>query len=336
MATSTSVRNLPQWAKSCVKIAIGMALFCLWLPGCRRAGAPLRVGGNVWTGYEPMYLARSLGYYGERSIRLIDFPSAAEVIRAYQNGLIDVAAVTADESLIVCESQENQRIVLVCDFSNGADVLLARPEFQSMQDLQGKRVGVEGTVLGAYVLARALECNGLSGSDVASVQVPLIEHEDAFKTGKVDAVVTFEPHRSTLLAAGARDLFNSSQIPGEIVDVLLTRNDLTTAQNRNVATLVNGWFRALQYLREHPADAAARIAEREQLTPEQFLESIKAVKFPGREENLKMLAASAEGPAGKLREVLTKLTALMIRHGLSSKPIRQPTLDGSFVRAAKP
>lgn len=304
----------------------------LCLSGCGQAEKPLQVGANVWPGYEPMFLARSLGYYQGHPIQLIEFSSAAEVVRAYRNGLIDVAAVTADEALIAAAGQGNHRIILVCDFSNGADVLLAKPEFKSIQELKGRRIGVEATALGAYMLARALKHGGLSAADVQVIQVPLLDHESAFKSGKVDAVVTFEPHRSNLLTAGAHSLFDSSQIPGEIVDVLLTREKLTDSQNRNLAALVSGWFRAIAYMRDNPSDAAQRIAPREGVAPQQFLDSVQLIKLPDRETNLRLLGSSQDN----LSSALGQLSKLMIENQVGPKKTTLPMLDDDFIQKVTP
>ena len=98
--------------------------------------------------------------------------------------------------------------------------MLARPELKELKDIKGRRVGVESGALGAYVLARALQIAGLNRTDISVVSIPVPEQEQAFQGRRVDAVVTMEPNRTRLLAQGARQLFDSSQIPGEIVDVL--------------------------------------------------------------------------------------------------------------------
>ena len=120
---------------------------------CAVEPQPLRIGNNLWPGYELSHLAHALGYDNGANVRLIDFSSAAEVVRAYRDGLLDVAAVTADEALQAGAGGGANRIVLVCDTSDGADVIMATSGIASMQDLRGKRVGVETTVLGAFVLA---------------------------------------------------------------------------------------------------------------------------------------------------------------------------------------
>ncbi len=309
------------------------AALSLAVSGCGRQEDRLRVGANVWPGYEPMFLARSLGYYDGHPIQLVGFSSAAEVIRAYRNGLIEVAALTADEVLLVAETQPlEHRIVLVCDASRGADVLLAKPEFETVAQLKGRRVGVETTALGAYMLARALERGGLAANDVTTVAVPLLKHVAAYKAGDVDAVVTFEPNRSRLLAEGARNLFDSSQIPGEIVDVMLTRRKLSESQNRTLGVFVSGWFRALDYLRENPKDAAARIAVRESVTPQQFLESLQGLDLTDRAANQRLLGSRP----GNLGETLGHLSDVMLNQKILSRAMAQPVLDDRFIQATAP
>jgi NitT/TauT family transport system substrate-binding protein len=73
-------------------------------------------------------------------------------------------------------------------------------------------------------------------------------------------------------------LFDSRQIPGEILDVVAMRESVVT---KSVAAdaLINGWFRALDYLQKHPDDVARRVAPHEGVTPEQFLKSLKVFTF---------------------------------------------------------
>ncbi len=103
-------------------------------------------------------------------------------------------------------------------------------------------------------------------------------HVDAYLQGRVDALVTFEPMRSILLDRGARVLFDSTQIPGEIVDVLAVREDFLERHPERVTELVAGWSRAVAYAKTAPMKAAQLMAPRENLTPEAFLKA-SGVRF---------------------------------------------------------
>lgn len=289
------------------------------LVSCLQSPAPpLRVGTNVWPGYEPLYLARDLGYYQEHpSIQIVNYPSATEAIRAYRNRDLEVVALTLDEALTLAETEPQLRVFLVADISQGADVILAKPSLQSLRDLKGKRVGVESTALGAYLLSRALEKAGMRLQDVRVIPLGASEHAAAYKQGQVDAVVTFEPTRSILLAAGARLLFDSTQIPGEIVDVLVTQQSILDNQQPMMKTLGRAWFRSLDYLTQNPQEAARRIAPRQGVTPDQFLAALKLLKIPNLAENQAILSQTDPTLANGAQQ----LSQIMVDQKLLKQPI---------------
>ena len=326
-------RPLRAWTRVPVYLAGCLAIAASVLgAACAPQPQPLRIGNNLWPGYELTHLARALGYDNGANVRLVDFSSASEVVRAYRDGLLDVAAVTADEALLAGVGGGGQRIVLVCDTSNGADVIMAGRDITSVQDLRGKRVGVETTVLGAFVLARALELNGMTPSDVAVVPVSLPEHAGAFLAQRVDAVVTFEPNRSRLLALGAHVVFDSSSLPGEIADVLLTRATLTPSQEASLQQVIRGWFRARTFMLNNPEQAAVHIAPRLGLPVPAFLDSLALLQIPDRSDNLRMLG----GQAPIMQNTLESLAAQMRALRLIGADVTLPQLDPTFVEKAEP
>lgn len=302
--------------------------------GCsREPETPLRIGSNVWPGYEPLYLARELGYYPQGSVRLIEYSSSSESIRAFRNGAIDEAALTLDEVLLLAETTPDLSVVLVLDISNGADVIMAQPALSSLRDLKKKRVGLETTALGAYLLTRALQTVDMTPSDVRTVSLEVSEHERAFKEGRVDAVVTFEPVRTKLLAAGARQLFDSSRIPGEIVDVLVVRRTFSAQHRAQISQLVRGWFKALAFTRKEPGRAVSLMAPRERLTADDFQKALLGLHLPDSEENRLMLT----GPAPTLIPPAQQLGRVMLANRLIERPPELKGLfDGSYVKDAKP
>jgi NitT/TauT family transport system substrate-binding protein len=246
---------------------------------------PLRIGTNVWPGYEPLYLARDLNYYGDMPIKFLESTFIAEHSRMFLNGNLEMLSTTLDSAFELAASEPQTRIFALLDISDGADAVLAQPQIQTLAELKGKRIGVQNATLGKLVLTRALEKAGLSEQAVQIVSLDVPEQEAAFKTKRVDAVVTFEPVRSKLLAAKAKRLFDSSQMPGEIVDVLIGRADLIKSHPQQLRSLLQGWYRALDYTQQHPQDAAQRMAVREKITPAQFTEASKGLRFVSFQEN---------------------------------------------------
>lgn len=299
-------------------LAIAMAVL-LVLPGCsREPESPLRIGTNVWIGSEPLYLARDLGHLPAKSVQLLEYPSASEVLRAFRNQAIDGMVISLDELFGLAAEGMAPRAILVVDVSHGADAIVGRPGTASMTDLRGKRVAVESGALGAFVLSRALALNGMQASDVTVVQMESNEQPGAFEKGQVDAAVTFDPYRAQMLAHGAATLFDSTRIPGEIVDLIAVRQSVLDKHPKTTQTLLAGWFKAINYLQRDPADAARRMGIRQQTTGEQYLAALRGLHIPSRDENLRMLGGSAPElvPTGR------RLMDLMLQARLLPTPLK--------------
>ncbi|HET9045557.1 MAG TPA: ABC transporter substrate-binding protein [Casimicrobiaceae bacterium] len=296
------------------------------LTGCaRESEKALRIGTNVWIGSEPLYLARDLGTLDSAAVQLVEYPSASEVLRAYRNGTIDGMVISLDELLGLAADGFDPRIVLVVDVSNGADVVVGRAGMRSMRDLKGKSVAVESSALGAFVLARALALNGMQPTDVNVVHLESNEQPGAFEKGEVDGAVTFDPYRAQLLRAGAKTLFDSTQIPGEIVDLLAVRASVVERNPKAIQALLTGWFGALDYMAKSPADAAQRMGVRQQTTGAQFLEALKGLHVPTREENLRMLGGESPALAVTGRRLMNlMIDAKLLRGSVAIEKVLAP------------
>ncbi len=288
-------------------LVIGALL--LLLAGCMRAQEPaLRIGTNVWIGSEPLYLARELGRLDPAAVQLVEYPSASEVLRAFRNQSIDGMVISLDELFGLAADGLQPKIILVVDVSNGADVVVGRRGMRTMRDLKGKSVAVESSALGAFVLSRALALNGMQASDVNVVHLESNEQPAAFEKGQVDGAVTFDPYRAQFLRAGAQTVFDSTRIPGEIVDLLAVRATAVERHPKTLQALLAGWFGAIEYMKSLPEDAARRMGIRQQTSGEQFLEAQRGLHVPSREENLRMLG----GATPELSVTGRRLMALMV------------------------
>ncbi len=253
---------------------------------------PLVFGAVTWPGYAPAYVARELGYLKEEQIHLAEFSNTTEVLRSFRNGQLQVAGLTLDEALSLRHSVPDLQIFLMADFSNGADVLMVRRGIRNLSQLRGKRIGVEKTALGAYYLTLILRAANLSGTDLQIVSLPLDEHVRAFDSGLVDAVVTFDPVRSKLLQQGAEMLFDSSKIPGKIVDVLVVRAADAETHKAQLHEFIRAWFRALSVIQQDKARAYPIMARQEQVAPAQIEQTMPGILLLDKQQNLRQFSGN--------------------------------------------
>ncbi len=278
---------------------------------------PIRMGTNVWPGYEPFYLARNTGILDDSVVNLLDFSSSTQVNRSLLNGTIDAAALTLEEVITLQASDVDVVVPMVIDFSFGGDAILARPGIDSMQALDGRVVAVPATSLGALMLARALELNDMPRDSVQVVYADLNEQEALYQTGSIDAVVTYSPVMDRLQALGMQPVFTSREIPGQIVDVLVVRSHIAEEHPEQLRALINGWFDALEYIEAEPMQAAALMEPRMQVPADVALKSLDNLQLVDLSTNLDYLS----GETPQLNDSALSLQQIMIDGGFLEAPV---------------
>jgi NitT/TauT family transport system substrate-binding protein len=313
----------------CGNLTLLLAGLLPGLAACTRAPAtPLRVAAHVWPGYELMFLAQREGWLVAHDVTLVQTVSATASQALLAAGQVDAAALTLDEVLRLRSAGQALTIPLVFDESAGADAVVARPALRTLADLAGQRVGVETTALGAYLLHRVLEKAGLPAAAVTVVPVKDEDHLAAWDQQKLAALLTYEPTIAQLEARGAHRLFDSRQLPGEILDVLAVRSELLVPYTAALTALTTAHFRALRHLRSNPHDAAYRMAERLQLPTSEVLRAFRSLQLPNLEANRQQLAS-----AGSVHATAVKLAAVMTGAGLLPRTM---ALDGLVTTTCLP
>lgn len=296
------------------------ALLALW--GCGQSNTQaLRIGTNLWLGYEPLYLASQREDWPGKDIHLIEYPSASEVLRAFRNHAIDAASLTLDEAILLKHDGIPIKIILVHDFSNGADVIMARPPIANVTELRNKVIAVENGALGYFFLSRALKKNNLGFNDIVVKNYDANLHTLAYTNAQVDAVVTFEPVRSELFNMGANEVFSSKSIPGEIVDVLVVHNDYAQNNPEKLERIIDDWFSTLAYMSENQQEAYAFISGRTKMSITDIEQSYHLIHIPSREENISILSKS-----GIIFETIKLLNQALIEINRISNAINTQSL----------
>lgn len=320
---------LPTARRHWLRRGAALGLAALAGAGCSTAQPPLRIGAHPWLGYELMFLAHAHGLLQPDQLRLVEVPNATASLRALAAGTLDGAGLTLDEVLSARARGLMLRVVAVFDVSHGADVLLGSPGITSLPALRGRRVGVEHSATGALMLDAALRAGGLAAADVRLVSLSFDEHAAALRGGKVDAVVTFDPVRSQLLADGAQLLFSSAQVPGLIVDVLAVRAEAVHGQGTHLRALVAGVLQARNLWQQDSAGSAARMAPRLQLPPAAVVQAFTSVQLPDLAANHRWLG----GPRPELMATAERLQAVMQRAALlppGAQPLAAPHADAAL------
>jgi NitT/TauT family transport system substrate-binding protein len=262
-------------------LVVFISLFVL---SCTKAPPPaLRIGINAWPGYEYITLAEQLGYYKDEGVevRLVPFQTLADGRRAFEKGQFDVMAGTLMEFYTTRDVKDVDPVIfMVTDFSNGGDMLLAHKSIANVAALRGKKIGLEAGSVDVLTAANALASAQLSFKDVTLVSLPQPDNIKALLAGEIDAAQTYPPFATEALASpDIVRLFDTSQTPGAIIDILFTRRTVLTDRAADLAKVARAFERAVQYQKTNYEDAIARMAKREGLSLADFVDALSGLKI---------------------------------------------------------
>src|SRR5712692_7230531 len=193
------------------------------------------VGWSVYVGWNPYhFMARSgiLRKWADKygiNIRVQRFDYAPS-LDAFVAKNIDACAMTNMEALdMPAAAGVDTTAILIGDYSNGNDAVIVRHNL-SLAQIPGKQVMLVEKTVSQYLFERAMSINGLT-NQIKRVQYVKTSDSDiasAFLTNQSKpVVVTWKPLVSQIVKAkGVKVLFNSSQIPGEILDLLVVRTEV--------------------------------------------------------------------------------------------------------------
>lgn len=237
--------------------------------------APLKIAYSDWPGWVAWEIAINKGWFAEAGVNVefmwFDYVASMD---AYVAGEVDAVCMTNGDALVTGATGKPSVGILINDYSNGNDMLVAAAGINSIADLKGKSIGVEEGFVGHLLALKALESAGLSAADVTWVNTPTTETPQVLAAGAVQAIAAWQPNSGQALraAAGSQALFSSANVPGIIYDVLSVSPESLEARRDDWLKVVGVWYRIVDYLAdENNLDEALEIlAARVQISPEEY------------------------------------------------------------------
>lgn len=216
------------------------------------AAGKYRVAWSHYTGWEPWAYAQQSGIlkkwatkYGI-DIELTLVNDYVESINLYTGGKFDACVMTNMDALTIpAVGGVDSSAIIIGDFSNGNDGIVLK-KGDSVKDLKGRSVKLVELSVSHYLLARALDMNGLSEKDVKTVNTSDADIAAVFSSDANGAAVTWNPPLQVARnAKGAKLVFDSSKIPGEIIDMMVVK---TSAPDTLKKALAGAWYETMSVM----------------------------------------------------------------------------------------
>ncbi|PLY13117.1 MAG: lipid kinase [Desulfuromonas sp.] len=227
-----------------------------------------KLAWSIYVGWMPWGWASDQGIvkkwadkYGIE-IEVVQFNDYIESINQYTAGAFDgVTATNMDTLAIPSVGGIDTTALIVGDFSNGNDAIILKDKTK-LADIKGQPVNLVELSVSHYLLARGLGSLGMSERDVQVINTSDADLVAAYSTPDVTALVTWNPLVAEIMGMpGANKVFDSSDIPGEIIDLTVVNTDTLAANPAFGKALTGAWYETMQIMSsDTPAGKAARAA----------------------------------------------------------------------------
>ncbi len=282
------------------------------------------VGVSIYAGWMPWYYAKESGIMEkwakangiEVEIQYMDYIPSVE---KYVAGAVDACVMTNMECLdMPSAGGVDSSVIIVGDFSNGNDKLIVRG-VNDIKGLKGQEVRLVQLSVSHYMLVRALEGAGLTEKDLKIVNASDSDIGPLFLTDKKQkAIVTWNPIAMNVMTQDTTStcVFDSSKIPGEILDCMVVNTKVLQANPALGKALTGAWYEIMGIMTtrgQEQKDAKASMAKLAGCTPVEFDAQLKTTAMFWTPAEAVAYTNSAE-----VKQNMERVRQFCFAHGLLS------------------
>lgn len=246
------------------------------------SAAPLTIGYSDWPGWVAWQVAIDKGWLKEAGIdatfQWFDYSASMD---AFSAGKIDAVTMTNGDTLVTGAGGGKSIMIMLTDYSNGNDMIVAKPGIKSLKELKGKKIGIEVGLVEHLLLMQGLKDAGMKEGDVELVNTKTNDTPQVFPS--VDAIGAWQPVSGQAMKAvpGSKPVLTSAQAPGLIYDVIAVSPASLTAHKAEWAKLVKLWDKVVNYINDPKTqdDAVKIMAARSGVSPEEYKPLLKGTKL---------------------------------------------------------
>ena len=280
-------------------IAGAVSVVCAGLMSVASAVAePLKIGYSDWPGWVAWEIALEKGMFEKEGVDVqfewFDYVASMD---AFAAGQLDAVSMTNGDALVTGSTGAKNVAILINDYSNGNDMVVAAAGISTIEELKGKKIGVEVGFVGHLLLLNALEKAGMSEADVELVNVPTNETPQVLASGQVDAIVAWQPSsgQALNLVPGSKRIYSSADEPGLIYDVLAVSPQSLAANRADWLKVLKVWYMAVDYLKDPETrdEAISIMAACVGIAPSEYKGFIDGTKILTLEEALPFMEKAA-------------------------------------------
>ena len=315
-------------SKSCIVLVV-IALIAVFVVPVIAQEPKVTIAMSGWTGFAPLSLAEKAGLFKKHGVdATIKFIPQKDRHLAIASGDVPCAATTVETWIIWNANGVATKQVVQLDKSYGADGMVVRKDVGKIADLRGKTIAASAPGTAPYfTLAWFLKKNGLSVKDVKVVNLEPGPAAQAFIAGQNDAAMTYEPYLSSVREKPEAGKIIATTLDYPMVmDTFGCTPKFIQEQPKLVQAMVDGYFDALQMIKQEPKKSFEIMGAVVKQTGEQFEKSQSYLRWQDREANKKFFTGEIQAFSKDAAELLLELGII------KTVPDTTAIIDTRFIR----
>jgi NitT/TauT family transport system substrate-binding protein len=236
---------------------------------------PLKIAYSDWPGWVAWEIAIKKEWFKEEGVEVeFEWYDYVASMDAYAAGQLDGVGMTNGDALVTGATGKPSVGILITDYSNGNDMIVAKPGIETLKDLYGKKIGLEEGFVTHLLFLKGIEMNNLDASQITIVNTPTNETPQVLASGAVDAIAAWQPSsgEALKLVSGSKPIFTSADAPGIIYDIIYADPESVEKRRDDWKKVIKVWYRVVDFIRdEDNLDEALEIlSSRVSITPDEY------------------------------------------------------------------
>lgn len=276
---------------------------------------------TVWVGSAPLFIAQEKGFFEKYGIapELVLNEDESQTAALLVSNSVQAESCVVDKVVSDYASGTDEKIGFIFDESSGGDGIIASADIKTVEDLAGKKVGIDTSSTEFFFLYTILSDHGMTMDDLKLVDMDSASAGAAFLTGELDAAVVWEPWLTNASQRkGGHVLVSSAEYPRVIMDSLVVSGTFYKEHPEAVPALRNAWSDAVDYYKENPEESIKIMAKGLDLTVKDMKDMIPGVKFLGNKENAEFFD---EKNKDSIYALVQKMADFWIDQGVAKKDL---------------
>ncbi|MDI3440828.1 putative urea ABC transporter substrate-binding protein [Erwinia sp. V90_4] len=243
----TALASIPSQAAAKKEFNVCWTIYAGWMPW----------GQIATSGIIDKWAAK----YGIK-IHVTQLNDYIESINQYTAGQFDGCTMTNMDALTIpAAGGVDSTALILGSYSEGNDGIVLKGKGKTLNDLKGMKVYLPELSVSHYLLVRGLEKAGLAEKDVTVVNTSDADIVSAFATRSVQAAVAWNPQLYAIKATpDTTEVFESSQVPGELIDMMVVNSDVLKDNPALGKALTGAWYEMMSKMKAGDSDALNAMA----------------------------------------------------------------------------